>query len=215
MQESDFKKHLKWQIFDSAPMCLHNAGIILIMGPANERSKLCSDDPSHWWSPYPEWSLKMRLKENGCHLAENIFKFNFLNENHWIFTQLSRFCSRLWKTIIGSDNGLAQQATSHYRNQRWPFHQHRLITVKYQSKCNDFPGIPKSMRHIPIKTLRDSSANNYRRILKFSMKKNKNTKTSVIWPRHDLNLTPLAAFLFFAECSARQKIKWINKRCQI
>ena len=53
--------------------------------------------PSQCWvrfmSPYgttkPQWVNTLRPRQNGCHFADDIFKYIFLNENAWILLKIS------------------------------------------------------------------------------------------------------------------------------
>ena len=51
----------------------------------------------------------LRLRQNGCYFADNIFKCIYLNENLCVLTRISlKFVPKGWyQTSIGSDNGLA------------------------------------------------------------------------------------------------------------
>ena len=57
-----------------------------------------------------QWITTLRLRQDGRHFADNIFKRIFLNENIWISIAISlKFVSKRTtdnKASIGSDNGL-------------------------------------------------------------------------------------------------------------
>ena len=52
---------LNWNLFK-------NLSFILGMGSASERGRYIVTPPSHWLSPYPEWSLIL-IMQSGCNLS--------------------------------------------------------------------------------------------------------------------------------------------------
>ena len=97
----------------------------------------CGQERSIKRTKVKQYVIKMRPRQNEHHFADNIFKFNFINENfvfwfgfHWSWilrVQLTKAQHWLWYWLG------AEQATSHYLNQCCPSSQtHIWGTRGYQ-----------------------------------------------------------------------------------
>ena len=74
-------------------------------------------------NPRGTWINTLRLRQNGRHFADDIFKYIFLNETVWISIKISlKFVHKNPNNNIPAlvkITAWPEQATSHYLNQSW------------------------------------------------------------------------------------------------
>ena len=81
-----FLSNLISSLFTSKLLCGKNICVLPVLAPGHQQ-------PQYWTLHYAFMSFQLfntlRLRQNGCHFADNIFKCIFLNENVWIAIQIS------------------------------------------------------------------------------------------------------------------------------
>ena len=82
------------------PASIHHPGVRPTVGPKQLHHPhplpnrllvtiVIEEGNNTWWMTSDSWTLSTSTTQNGCHLADNVFKLIFLNENCCIFIQIS------------------------------------------------------------------------------------------------------------------------------